>query len=242
MKKIFVLLSIALLLVGCSNVPKESAVEIYQKVAENAKGIESSTAHINLTTELEGEGNNHSITIKGYTKETHNPVTYVGEFDLLGETMKTFYIDGYSYIETAGLKYKMKTDFEEFKQISEGSMLSTNFDAEFFKNAKVTKSGEDYVIKTQLNKDLMLKYLRETRPEFGSEDVNIDFKKGNIEMVVNKDYYATSYKMDFEMVIEQMGLKIPMKMKMDLKISDINKTEFTLPTNLDEFEEINPAG
>ncbi|MDO5085625.1 MAG: hypothetical protein Q4D47_04210, partial [Erysipelotrichaceae bacterium] len=110
------------------------------------------------------------------------------------------------------------------------------------KNAKVTKSGEDYVIKTQLNKDLMLKYLRETRPEFGSEDVNIDFKKGNIEMVVNKDYYATSYKMDFEMVIEQMGLKIPMKMKMDLKISDINKTEFTLPTNLDEFEEINPAG
>ena len=149
-------------------------------------------------------------------------------------------------MEAAGQKFKYAMDIEGMMEIMEQNMGGGTVEADYMKEVKVKKDGDNQILTFTADASKMDSYVQEVMGSMASmpglEGVTYTIKEVSGEATVDKDGYFSQIKMKMVMDMSMSGESISMDMDMDTVYHNIGQpVEITAPADLDSYQEIDPA-
>ncbi len=220
-----------------------------QKTQELTSLDASCTVKMNMKQGEETMDVSSTMNMKMDSANTEN-LRIVGEgtTSTAGQTVDTkiYYEGGYYYMEAAGQKFKYAMDIEGMMEIMEQNMGGGTVEADYMKEVKVKKDGDNQILTFTADASKMDSYVQEVMGSMASmpglEGVTYTIKEVSGEATVDKDGYFSQIKMKMVMDMSMSGESISMDMDMDTVYHNIGQpVEITAPADLDSYQEIDPA-
>lgn len=235
MKKLGIFILACFLIVGCSQ--KESPADMYKmvkdalKVTNEADGI---NMEFDMTIDMKVDEQAETMKIAGsmlMDLSTPEKVKYKMNMgmDMAGQTIEVlqYYNDGYLYVDMFGMKIKQEMS-KEVALLQAETLNSTKqeFSEDLYKDAKLTKSGDDTVITMEVDGEMMSEESANLLEQFNMGalvGVNMEYGKVSIKSVINRDGAMSEQTLVLPVTISANGETVEMVMTMATKFKDIGQ-------------------
>lgn len=164
--------------------------------------------------------------------------------DLLGQniTTKTYYTDGYYYMDSMGSKFKYPMNIEELQERLVANNVQTELKEEDFKKLTLTKKDNLYELTFTIDADSMNNMVASSMSSLSDMlgDDSAETTVGNIDgtMTVNKDGYISTMTMKFPCTVSVEGQDVECDMTIAFEYIDPGKDVTVELPDFSEYQEI----
>ena len=252
--KILIALMVAITVVGCdSKTTTQASKDIYNNAVEasrNAEYVDMTTnTDIVFTSTTEDLNMDMSMTVDYLSDSSDKDnlkLLFEIKTNMLGQEteMTTYYMDGYSYAEIMGQKFKMKIPLEE---VLDNAGVKTQFiKAEDMSEFSMEEKDDTYIFTYVAKEEAMMEILKNASglgaiygEEMDMQGVNINSMSGTT--TISKEGKVISELINVDASIEEGGVTVGFVMKNNTIYNSINEPlEITLP-NVDEYIEMDES-
>ena len=253
--RILIALMVAITVVGCdSKTTTQASKEIYNNAVEasrNAEYVDMTTnTDIVFTSTTEDLNMDMSMTVDYLSDSSDKDnlkLLFEIKTNMLGQEteMTTYYMDGYSYAEIMGQKFKMKIPLEE---VLDSAGIKTQFiKAEDMSEFSMEEKDDTYIFTYVANEEAMKELLNNAGglgaiygEDMDMQGVNINSMSGTTTISKEGKVLSELINMDFN--IEEGGDTVGFVMKNNTIYHSINEPlDITLP-NTDEYIDLDVSG
>lgn len=253
MKKILTLtltLAMIISMAACSKDKKElEAYDYYLQVSEKMNSAKSLEMNLDAKVKIEVEGETIDMLMSGTTKQVMNSETDMEmemdlEINMMGQAMstKSYFKDGYMYMDSFGMKIKTPMDMEE-AAAQANIMEDVKFAKEAVKDSKVEKTDDavnvTFTIDGKVMQDMVETMMQSMLGSLGGEEAKIEIGDMTISYVISGDGVPKNMKIIYPMSLEVEGETMKMDYDMDMEIVSVDSIEkIDFPADLDSYQEV----
>lgn len=252
-KKIIVLVLVAVLLTclfcSCDDVSKQEAYNLYQQMIKAMDSTEYTDMDLkmNLKTSIMGLNVESAITgnIKEVREDPTNPLMYL-QFSLdaagISLPIEIWYQNNECYIDSDGEKMKVSLPLEEvMRSFGLNSINVLEFSETAILDCRVQAVGKNKKIELSLDGAQVVGLIDQALEQAGlPSEIKLDVNITDIScfLMIDEECLLQSYTIIYSSLISVEEQTIKASVELELKVNSYNKVEFSLPSDLDSFIEM----